>query len=63
MSEHPQRTDREAKAQRCTASKSVFEASDPVVVPVNPSNKDGPPSAWALPHLCGVFVTDALIYH
>jgi len=42
---------------------SVFEAPDPVVVPVNPSNKGGPPSAWALPHLCGAFVTDALIYH
>jgi hypothetical protein len=44
MSVRPQETDRQAKAQRCTASMSVFEASDPVVISVNPSNNDGRPS-------------------
>jgi hypothetical protein len=45
MSERPQRPDREAKARRHTASVHVSEASDQVIVPRNPSNKDGPPSA------------------
>jgi hypothetical protein len=53
MSEHPQRTDREAKAPGRTASKHVSEESDHVRVPRNPSNKDhkrsaerGEGSAW-----------------
>jgi len=45
MSESLQRTDREAKAQGHTASMHVSEKSDHVIVPVNPSNKNGPPSA------------------
>jgi RNA-directed DNA polymerase len=45
MSEHSKRTDREAKAHRRTASMHVSEESDHVIVPRNPSNKDGPPSA------------------
>ena len=45
MSERQQGTDREAKAQGRTASMPVSEESDHVVVPMNPSNKDGPPSA------------------
>jgi RNA-directed DNA polymerase len=45
MSERPQRPDREAKAQGRTASVHVSEESDHVIVPRNPSNKDGHPSA------------------
>lgn len=45
MSERQQGTDREAKAQGHTASMFVFEESDHVIVPVNPSNNDGLPSA------------------
>ena len=45
MSENQQGTDGEAKAQRPTASMYVAEESDHGVVPMNPSNKDGRPSA------------------
>jgi RNA-directed DNA polymerase len=45
MSEHQPGTDREAKVQRRTASMYVAEESDHGVVPVNPSNKGGRPSA------------------
>jgi RNA-directed DNA polymerase len=45
MSERSQRPDREAKAQGRTASRSVSEESDHVIVPMNPSNKGGHPSA------------------
>jgi RNA-directed DNA polymerase len=45
MSERPQRPDREAKAPGRTASMHVSEESDHVIVPRNPSNKDGHPSA------------------
>src|SRR5262249_4810636 len=45
MSERPQRPDREAKARRHTASVPASEESDHVIVPRNPSNKDGHPSA------------------
>jgi RNA-directed DNA polymerase len=45
MSERPNTTDREAKAQGRTASMPVSEESDHVIVPVNLSNKDGLPSA------------------
>jgi RNA-directed DNA polymerase len=45
MSAHQQRTDREAKAQSRTASRYVAEESDHGVVPMNPSNKGGSPSA------------------
>jgi hypothetical protein len=44
MSESISRTDREAKAHSRTASMPVSEESDHVVVPMNPSNKDGHPS-------------------
>jgi hypothetical protein len=45
MSERTDQADREAKAHGRTASMPVSEDSDHVIVPVNPSNKDGPPSA------------------
>ena len=45
MSEHPQRPDREVKARRHTASVHGSEESDHVIVPRNPSNKNGHPSA------------------
>jgi len=45
MSERTNETDREAKAHGRTASMFVCEESDHVRVPVNASNKDGPPSA------------------
>jgi RNA-directed DNA polymerase len=45
MSERPQRPDREAKAPGRTASMHVSEESDHVIVPRNPSNKDGHLSA------------------
>ena len=45
MSERPQRPDREAKAPGRTASMHVSEESDHVIVPRNPLNKDGHPSA------------------
>jgi RNA-directed DNA polymerase len=44
MSERTHKTDREAKAYSRTASMPVSEESDHVIVPVNPSNKDGHPS-------------------
>lgn len=57
MSESPTPTDREAKAPGRTASMPVSEESDYAVVPMNPSNKDGHPSAdrgegraWAKEH-------------
>jgi RNA-directed DNA polymerase len=45
MSENTNTTDREAKAPCRTASMPVSEESDRAVVPMNPSNKDGHPSA------------------
>jgi hypothetical protein len=45
MSEHSQRTDREAKAHRRAAAVPVSAVAGHVRVPVNPSSKDGPPSA------------------
>jgi RNA-directed DNA polymerase len=45
MSENTNTTDREAKASCRTASMPVSEESDHAVVPMNPSNKDGHPSA------------------
>jgi RNA-directed DNA polymerase len=45
MSESTTTTDRGAKAPCRTASMPVSEASDHAVVPMNPSNKDGHPSA------------------
>jgi RNA-directed DNA polymerase len=45
MSEYQQGTDRKAKAHGHTAFTHVFEESDHVIVPVNPSNKDEQPSA------------------
>jgi RNA-directed DNA polymerase len=45
MSDRTQRPDREAKASGRTASMYVSEESDHVIVPRNPSNKDGHPSA------------------
>jgi RNA-directed DNA polymerase len=45
MAERPQRPDREAKARRHTASVHASEESDHVIVPRNPSNKGGHPSA------------------
>jgi RNA-directed DNA polymerase len=44
-SARPPRPDREVKARRHTASVPVSEASDQVIVPRNPSNKGGQPSA------------------
>ena len=45
MSDRPERPDREAKAPGRTASVYASEESDHVIVPRNPSNKDGQPSA------------------
>jgi hypothetical protein len=45
MSESSKRPDREAKAPGRTASMHVSEESDHVIVPRNPLNKDGHPSA------------------
>jgi hypothetical protein len=44
-SERTTRTDREAKAPCHTASRPVSEASDHAIVRLNPSHKDGHPSA------------------
>jgi RNA-directed DNA polymerase len=45
MSARPPRPDGEVQARRHTASVHVSEESDYVIVPRNPSNKDGHPSA------------------
>jgi len=45
MSERPQRPDWEAKAPSHMASMYVSEESDHAVVAMDPSNKDGHPSA------------------